>query len=460
MSDSVVRSCSPQRPDDCVAEVAEMSADGVTKAASRARDAQRAWWQLGAPGRAAALSAVAEDLKARRQSFVDLVVKEVGKPRTEAAGEVSRAVAILEFYSQMAYRPLGTTFPPSLKSGTLYTERRPHGVAGLITPWNFPVAIPLWKAAPALAAGNAVLLKPSPEALGCAQMLASLFEAHLPDGAFTVVPGGPTTGEALVAEADVVSFTGSASVGRTVAGAAASRGLPVQCEMGGQNAAIVLPDVDVSRTAGLVAGAAMGYAGQKCTATRRVIVIGEQPQFVEALVDAVAALRPADPDGDTAVGPVITSPARDKVVHAANAVGSAGGRVLTGGDVPDMPGWYVNPVLADRLPAGHELTCEETFGPFAVIQHVPGLDEAIDLANDVRFGLVTSVHGRDVDALLSASARLETGMIKLNTPSTGVDFYAPFGGQKDSSYGPREQGPDALDFYSSVRTVTMAAHGA
>jgi len=180
---------------------------------------------------------------------------------------------------------------------------------------------------------------------------------------------------------------------------------------------------------------------------------------VDALADAVRVLRPGDPAVyGVAVGPVISEAARARILDAVTAAKAAGGRIIVGGGVPDLPGWFVDPVLVENLPVNHPLLCEETFGPLMAVQHVRDLDEAIKVVNGVRFGLVTSVHGRDVDALLVAASRLDTGMVKINAPTTGVDFYAPFGGEKASSYGPREQGAAALDFYTSTRTFTFAKH--
>jgi aldehyde dehydrogenase (NAD+) len=366
-------------------------------------------------------------------------------------------VSILDYYAQACFAAAGTHYPPSA-GGLLYAERRPHGVAGLITPWNFPLAIPLWKAAPALAAGNAVLLKPSPEATGCAALIGEILGDCLPAGVCTVLPGGAVTGSALVAAADVVSFTGSVQVGRQVALAATGRGVPVQCEMGGQNAAIILPDADPTAAAAMVAGAAMGYAGQKCTATRRIIVVGRLHGFVAALTAAVAGLIPADPAATgTVVGPLITDMARAKVLEAAGLAAADGARVLAGGTAPSADGWFVEPTLVDGLPPGHPLCQQETFGPLAVLLHAADLDEAIALANGVEFGLVSSVHGRSIGPLLTAIAGLDTGLIRVNAPTTGVDFYAPFGGEKASGLGQREQGMAALEFYGSTRTVTIAS---
>ena len=458
MSTDVLRSISPQDPTDVVTERAVASDAALADVFAGAWEAQRMWWAGGAAARAAALSAAAAALSARRSDAIELVVREVGKPLVEATGEVARSVAILNYYAQACFAATGAQLPPSAK-GLLYSDRRPHGVAGLITPWNFPLAIPLWKAAPALAAGNAVVLKPSPDAMACADMLAELFAPLLPEGLFSVVHGAGPTGEAVVARADVVSFTGSAKVGAAVASAAVSRGVVVQCEMGGQNAAIVLPDADPFSTAAMIAGAAMGYAGQKCTATRRVIVVGPNDAFVEQLGEAVADLRVGDPaDAATVVGPVINEPAHSKLTAAFESARNDGGKVLAGGHLLDRRGWFVEPTLVAGLSPDHELAQEETFGPLALVLHADDVAHAVEISNAVRFGLVTSVHGRDLDAVLSAVRDIDTGLIKINAPTAGVDFYAPFGGEKDSSIGQREQGTAALDFYSSPRTVTIAPH--
>lgn len=460
----MIRSRSPQCPGDVVAERAAVSPDEVRALAARSRTAQAGWCREGPAGRASALRAAADRLRERADAVADLIVREVGKPAAEARAEVDRGAAILDYYAQACYAATGDVLTPSLPAhqpGLLFTERRPRGVAGLVTPWNFPLAIPLWKAAPALATGNAVLLKPSPEALACGEAVVGLFEGLLPSGLLHVVPGGPATGQAVVEASDVVSFTGSAAVGAQVAVAAARAGLPVQAEMGGQNAAVVLPDADLGQTAALLANAAMGYAGQKCTATRRIVVVGDAREFTEALVAAVTSLRFGDPaEASVVAGPVIDAAARERVLDAAGAARASGARLLTGGTggpTAADDGYYVAPVLIDGLDPAHPVAREETFGPLAAILSVPDLAGAVDLVNDVRYGLVTSVHGHDVGALLDAARRIDTGLIRVNAPTTGVDFHAPFGGEKASSYGPREQGTAALHFYTSVRTVTFAA---
>jgi acyl-CoA reductase-like NAD-dependent aldehyde dehydrogenase len=457
MSGSSVVSYSPHRPSDVVGEYQTASADDVAKTVALAAEGQRRWWALGAQGRAEALAGAASTLRGRREEAVQLVVREVGKPVGEAAGEVARAISILEFYAQASFAPIGAQFPPSL-TGLLYTERRPHGVAGLITPWNFPIAIPLWKAAPALACGNGVVLKASPDAPACAAFLAETLNRHLPENVFTVIHGGAEAGRALVDQADVISFTGSGAAGRLVALAATARGIPVQCEMGGQNAAIVLPDADPVATATLITAAAMGYAGQKCTATRRVIVVGDNTSFIDALTSAVARLDAADPGLRTTItGPVINEEARERVREAITLACDDGGRVAARGGEPGGDGWFLAPTLIDGLSPAHSLAQTETFGPLAIIQYADDPEDAVRLARGVPFGLVTSVHGRDIRQLQRTVDGLDTGLIKVNAPTTGVDFHAPFGGEKASSYGPREQGMAALDFYGYQRTVTLAA---
>ena len=453
---TMIESRSPQAPSDLVVRVPDTAPQAVATAAGVAREAATGWAREPAHARAAALHACAEAVAAASGELTDLVVREVGKPLGEARAEIGRGVAILRYFAQQALHPEGEVYPPADGVSLLHTRRRPHGVVALITPWNFPVAIPLWKAAPALAFGNTVLLKPAPQSSAVALRLAELFAGALPHGVLTVLTGLGGTGAAVVDAADAVSFTGSVSAGRTVAQQAVARGIPVQCEMGGQNAAIVLPDADQDRAAAAIAAAAMGYAGQKCTATSRVIVVGDAASFAERLTAAVEALPVGDPaDPATVVGPLIESRPREAIRAAVQRAGAGGARVLTGAKRLDGDGWFQAPTVLADVPAGDELLSEEFFGPVCVVLPAESAAAAVRAANDVRHGLVASVHTQNLGAALTLTDQLDVGMVKVNAPTTGVDFHAPFGGEKESSYGPREQGTAARDFYTRTVTITL-----
>ncbi|MEV4506618.1 aldehyde dehydrogenase family protein [Streptomyces klenkii] len=446
-------SVNPADPADVVTEIAAPGARAAVEAVERARAAQPGWVRAGAAARSAALGTVASAVEAAAAELAALAVRETGKPLAEARAEVARTAAIWRYYAQAPYEAAGTVHETAAGPGLLLTRRRPHGVAGLITPWNFPFAIPAWKAAPALAVGNTVVLKPAPEATACARRLAALVQAAVPEGVFTVVTGGATEGAAVVSAADVVSFTGSTAAGDTVARAAAARGVPVQAETGGLNAAIVLPDADIGRAAAHIAAALAGYAGQKCTATSRVIAVGTAlDPLREALAEALRALPVGDPgDPATVCGPLISGRARDRFDQSLSGV-----PVLAAGGAVDGPGWYAAPTLAEKVPDGHPLLTEEVFAPVAALLPADDLQHAVRISNAVPYGLVTSVHTAGLETVLEGLDHLDTGMIRVNAPSTGADFHVPFGGTKSSGHGPREQGRAVLDFYTSSRTYTLA----
>jgi alpha-ketoglutaric semialdehyde dehydrogenase len=458
MSTATVESRSPQDQAQVVAEAPAADRDAVAEVFARAREAAREW-SRSALARADALSAAAEALQAPRDDVVDLMVREVGKPVTEATQEHARGVRILRYHAQAALDADGETYPaapPADPRTLLMSRRRPRGVAGLITPWNFPFAIPLWKAAPALAYGNTVVLKPASDAIGCALRLAEILGASLPDGVFNVVTGPGQAGSAVVDLADVVSFTGSTTVGLGVARQAAARGIPSQCEMGGLNASIVLPDAELASAAKTIATAAMGYAGQKCTATSRVIVVGDTAPVTGALVAAVEALPSGDPaEPSTVVGPVINPAARDEIVEAAEKAPRDGGRIATGGHALDGPGLFVTPTVVDGQTPDAALAREEVFGPIVTVLRAESAEQAVAISNGVPYGLVTSIFTRDLDAALTLADGVDTGMIRINQPTSGVDFHAPFGGEKQSSFGPREQGKAAREHYTSTHTITI-----
>ena len=457
MPTKLYESRSPQDPEDVLVSTELVEPAGVPVLVTRARQAQAEWRALPAPARANALNQAAQRVEQASAELAELGIREVGKPRSEMVAEVARGLAILRYYAQQVLDPDGSTFPSSDGRSLLMARRRPHGVVGLITPWNFPVAIPLWKLAPALAYGNAVVLKPARQALATALRLGELISRELPDGLLQVLAGDGAAADVLIGCADAVSFTGSVEVGRHVIAEATGHGLPVQAEMGGQNPSIILSDADISRAADAVATATMSYAGQKCTATSRVIVVGDASNFTDALVAAVEKLPFGDPaEASTVVGPVIDEGARGAVVDAANGARNAGGRIVTGGTAGSGKGWFVQPTLVDGISPRAELAQNEVFGPIAVLLPARDVDEAVAIANDVSYGLSAAVFTTDLDGALAVSGRLEAGMVKVNAPTSGVDFYAPFGGVKGSSYGPREQGKAARDFYTWSQTVTVS----
>ena len=458
MSMRIIESRNPFTPAEILSTFASTTHNDVLSAVASARNAQLEW-EKNAFSRAAALHKCAAIFREHQSEIIDLIVREVAKPITEARGEFARSVAILDYYAQATLDSDGETFPNAI-NGYLLSVRKAHGVVGIITPWNFPFAIPLWKAAPALAVGNAVVVKPSEFATASAAYLESLLSQALPAHIFTVLPGFAETGASLIESVDALSFTGSAAVGKIVMRAAIERSLPVQAEMGGQNPAIVLPDADLGLLAGHLTLGAMSYSGQKCTATRRILIVGDSQRYNEVrdvLVDAVSLLKSGDPAAeDTYIGPLINAAAQENYRQAVAAVKNSG-RILVGGDMPKGEGWNVQATLSEGLPQDHTLLHEETFAPLAHLVSLANVTEAIQSANSVRFGLTASIHTQDLEAAFRLANALTTGMVKVNAPTAGVDFHAPFGGSKDSSYGMREQGKAALNFYSYTRTIAISS---
>jgi alpha-ketoglutaric semialdehyde dehydrogenase len=449
-------SVNPHDPSDVIGEWEPGGEREVAAVVERARRGADIWRRAPGAVRATALGAAAAALAQRADEVTALTVREVGKPLSEARGEVARGVSILRYYAQLALLPDGETLPAADPDALLMTRYRPVGVAALLTPWNFPVAIPLWKAAPSLAYGNATILKPSSAAAATALLLQEIIAPTLPDGVLQVLLGGAETARPLIEHPDVaaVSFTGSVPVGRDIASRVAARGARVQAEMGGQNPSVVLADADLDRAASTIAYAAMGYAGQKCTATSRVIV--EKPvyaEFRDRLAAAITALQVLDPAAEgTLVGPVIDDNSRSAALAA---VGASGGRVITGGKALDAPGYYLAPTLVELDAPSGPLASEEVFAPVAAVLSADSAERAVEIANGVRFGLVAAVFTRDLGQALRVTNELDAGMVRVNAPTSGVDFHASFGGAKESSYGPREQGLAARAFYTESRTVLI-----
>jgi aldehyde dehydrogenase (NAD+) len=451
------KSINPHNPSEVIGEFEEAGPYDVEIAVVRAREAFFEWSEQPASVRGGALANLADDVEKWAEELVRFTVMEVGKPIGEARAEVKQAVAILRYYAQMVLAPEGETYPANRSKDWLITRRHPLGVCALITPWNFPVVSPVWKFAPALGYGNAVVLKPAPASTVIAGTLAPIVARHLPEGVFQVVPGGAGTGELLVEHPDVaaVSFTGSIGVSRTVARQAVSRGAKVQCETGGQNPSIVLVDADLDRAAETIAYAVMGYAGQKRSATCQVIaedIVYEELR--DRLVAAVEELEVVDPGEETCqVGPMIEEDSRSSALEA---LARSSGRILTGGEPLDRDGFYLEPTLVELEDPKDPLTQEEILAPVAALLKAGSAEDAVQIANGVRQRHVAAVFTNDLDQAMEFAGRLEAGLVRVNAATVGVDYRVPLGGTKDSGIGPEVQGLAARDFYTETRVISIS----
>lgn len=460
--DEWISDVNPSDARDVVARVPRGAPADAATAVAAAEQALGGWRTLSGPSRAEHLYRWAAAIAEGQETLAQAMAREVGKPISEARGEAARCVAILRYFAGEAVRTVGDVIPAQAAGALQFSLREPLGVVALITPWNFPAAIPMWKAAPALAFGNTVVLKPAEASSYVATLLAeSANAAGLPSGVFNVVLGsGATLGPALLAAGAVrgVSFTGSAAVGAQIAAAAAARNLKYQTEMGGKNVGIVLADADLDQAAALTAAGAMRFAGQKCTATSRVIVVRQaENAFLAKLRDQIAGLRLGPvTDAQAAVGPVITAASRDAI---AQALQRAGGEQIVPAAIPSTPdyahGYFVAPTVVRGIRPDAPLAQEELFGPVLAWLQADDLDHALALANGTRYGLSASLFTRDVRSALSYIRGIDVGLVRVNGDTTGVDPHAPFGGMRGSSSGSREQGPAAREFYTETKTVQI-----
>lgn len=449
----------PARPGDKVALAASGDHDTVASAVAAARTAQPAWASTTSVGRGAVLARAAEILSTRRAEIARDLTREEGKTFAEASGEVSRAAGILRFFGGEGSRMPGQTMPSAVADTFVYTKGEALGVVGLITPWNFPIAIPAWKMAPALIAGNTVVIKPAAlTPVSVWHLARALDDAGLPEGVLNVVYGsGGVLGDALVSHPDVgaISFTGSTAVGRSIHGIAAARMARVQLEMGGKNALVVLDDADPERAARIAAAGAFGLTGQACTATSRVICTpGVRTPFIEALVEQAKEYRAGDGLAEgTRMGAVVSESQlrtdRDYLAVAARE----GGHVVSTGD-SSPAGLLLDPAVVTNVDPHHRIAQEEVFGPVVAVLPAADLDDAIAIANGVSYGLCAGLVTNDLRATHRFADGVQAGVVKVNRPTSGVDLNVPFGGVKDSSTNTyREQASTAVDFYSWTKSV-------
>lgn len=451
----------PALPDEIVARFPALTGADADAAIASAEAAAPAWAATPSPRRGELLRKAADLLDGRSSLLAETLCRENGKTIAEARGEVLRGIQILRYFAGETTQPSGNTIPSISRETLLFTVREPIGVVGVITPWNFPFAIPIWKIAPALAFGNTVVFKPSSlaPASGWAVVVA-LREAGVPPGVLNLVTGhsselGPIiTGSQRVRG---VTFTGSERVGREIRSPAAARGAKVQLELGGKNPTIVLDDADLERAVEITLGGAMRMAGQKCTATSRAVVSAPVfDEFRERIVERAASLRMGDPlDAATYLGPLITADQQRLVLASVAEAVAGGARLLSGGSPGPSEGHFVTPTVLDDLAPDAPLAQDEVFGPVLVLLSARDDDEAIRIANSVRFGLSASIVSNDLTRTMRFVREVQAGVMKVNSESAGIEFQVPFGGMKDSSSYSREQGKAAAEFFTQTKTVYL-----
>ncbi len=455
----------PSNLADVIGEYAQADAAQLEQAVQAARAAFPAWSTGGIQARSDALDKIGNEILARKEELGTLLACEEGKTRAEGIGEAARAGNIFKFFAGECLRLSGETLPSVRPGVGVEITREPLGVIGLITPWNFPIAIPAWKIAPALAFGNCVVLKPADLVPGCAWAIAEIISrSGIPAGVFNLVMGrGSVVGDRLVSHPgiDAISFTGSQGVGARIAQACALNLKKVQLEMGGKNPQVILDDADLAQAVELSVQSAFFSTGQRCTASSRLIVTqGIYPKFVEALKARMASLRIDDAlKAGTDIGPVSSLAQLEQNLSCVEIGQAEGARLVAGGErlQRDTDGFYMAPALLTDTTAGMRINLEEVFGPVASIITVKNYEEALVEANNTPFGLSAGIATTSLKYATHFKRHSQVGMVMVNLPTAGVDYHVPFGGRKGSSYGPREQGRYAQEFFTVVKTAYTQA---
>ena len=459
--DAVSININPSNIDDIVGEFSRGDAARVDEAVAAANAAQPDWAAASPQLRHDVLEKASNLITSRKDELGRLLSREEGKTLAEGIGETMRAAQVFKFFAGEAIRNVGDAVA-SIRPGIDVTvEREAVGTIGLITPWNFPIAIPAWKLAPALAYGNAVVMKPAELTPGCAWELAKiLHEAGCPTGVFNLVMGpGSTVGARIVEHPgiDAISFTGSVATGNTIAVQCASTGKRVQMEMGGKNPLVVVDDADLDVAVATAINGAFFSTGQRCTASSRLIVTaGIHDAFLEKLTSAAADLIVGDAlDAATQIGPVVDQKQLDQNLRYLKLASNEGCDVR-GGELANGPGFFMKPAIFAGATNQMTVSREEIFGPMASVIKVADYDEALAVANDTEFGLSAGICTTSLRYASDFRKKAQAGMVMVNLPTAGVDYHVPFGGRKGSSYGPREQGSYAREFYTIVKTSYIA----
>ncbi|MCW5963781.1 MAG: aldehyde dehydrogenase family protein [Bryobacterales bacterium] len=453
----------PSDLSDVVGEYARADAASARRAVDAAADAFASWQVSGIQQRADILDKVGSAIIARKEEFGRLLSREEGKTLAEGIGEANRAGQIFKFFAGEALRIEGEKLASVRPGIEVEITREPVGVVGIITPWNFPIAIPAWKIAPALAFGNCVVFKPADLVPGCAWAIADLLhEAGIPKGVFNLVMGrGSVVGQALIQSPHVqaITFTGSVGTGRAIAVQCAEAGKKVQLEMGGKNPLVVLDDADLKVAVNCAVQGAYFSTGQRCTASSRLIVTaGIHDAFVAAMKEAISKLVVGDAlKPETQIGPVVDASQLEQDLAYTRIAGEEGAEVFGGRTLErEAKGFYLEPVLFVGTHNEMRINREEIFGPSASVIRVTNYEEALAVANGTEFGLCAGVCTQSLKHASHFKRHSQAGMVMVNLPTAGVDYHVPFGGRKGSSYGPREQGRYAAEFYTTVKTTYIA----
>ena len=458
-----VKDLNPADVHDVVADAPSSTAAEAAEACEAAARAFPGWRQTPAPVRGQILYKVQRRMEERRQELAEALTREEGKTIAESRGEVQRAINVVEFFAGEARRITGETIPSELPNNFCYTLKQPVGPVGVITPWNFPIAIPIWKIAPALVSGNTVVFKPASLTPLTAALIVEIFdECGLPPGVLNLVyGGGRDVGDTIVRHPAVlaVSFTGSNDVGVGLYGAAAARGIKCQCEMGGKNPIVVLGDADLDLAVESTVQGAFGSTGQRCTATSRAVVVEDiADQFLDRLAARTSSLVVGNGlNPETNVGPSVDERQLETVLSYVETGQHEGARLIRGGerirDDGRDRGFFVAPTIFDHVDANMRIAQEEIFGPVLSLIRVRDNESALSVANNVRFGLSASVYTNDVAAMFRFVDRLEAGILHVNSPTVGGEAHVPFGGMKATGVGLREMGRVAIDFYTELKVV-------
>lgn len=453
----------PSNTNDVVGEFARASAAEAEAAIAAAHAAFPAWSRSGIQLRHDILKRVGDEIIARKDELGRLLSREEGKTLPEGVGEVMRAGQIFQFFAGECLRLAGDKVPSVRPNIDVEITREPIGVVGLITPWNFPIAIPAWKIAPALAYGNCVVFKPAELVPGSAHALSEIIaRAGVPAGVFNLVMGkGSVVGEALLRSRKIaaISFTGSVATGRKIAQACIESDpmKKMQLEMGGKNPMVVLDDADLKVAVECAVNGAFFSTGQRCTASSRLIVTeGIHDRFVDAVAERLRAIVVDDAlKPGTQIGPVVDQNQLDQDLSYIRLGREEGAKLALGGELlnRDTPGFYLSPALFTDVDNTMRIAREEIFGPVATVTRAKGYEEALEIANDTPFGLSSGICTTSLKYASHFKRNSEAGMVMVNLPTAGVDYHVPFGGRKGSSYGPREQGRYAAEFYTTVKTA-------